>query len=70
MSKFDSIGNFMRVEILIDPDTGDYQVDLSGSIEDLKEALQSVLSSLDDPEIIAALTDDDDPEEDDDEFVL
>ena len=42
----------MRVEILIDPETTEYQIDLDGDLNTIRAVLMSVVKQLKDPEVI------------------
>ncbi len=42
----------MRIEILVDPDTKEYQFDVDGNLLILIAALRQVLQDLEDPEIL------------------
>lgn len=47
---------YMRLSILIDPDTLEYQVDMDGTLSILRGALVKVLEDLDNDNIIEKLT--------------
>ena len=46
----------MRVEILIDPDTMDYQVDIEGTHSVILAALKKIIRDLENPDVIDELT--------------
>ena len=60
MTNFNGLGPFMRIEILIDPRTGEYQLDVDGSVDVIKGVLQAVLEQLENPRIVDQLASNDD----------
>lgn len=55
MSDFNELKPYMKVTILIDPETMDYQVDLDGTLNVIKAALLKVAEDLDKEEVIDQL---------------
>jgi len=55
VAKIDKNKPHMRIEILIDSETGDYQISVMGELVTIKEALRGTLEGLEDPEVIKKL---------------
>ena len=55
MTDFNELRPYMRITILVDPDTMDYQVDVDGTLSILKAALLQVAADLDKPDVLDKL---------------
>lgn len=55
MNDFNALKPYMRITILVDPDTMDYQVDVDGTLSVIKAALLQVAADLDKTEVIDQL---------------
>lgn len=55
MSDFNELKPYMRVTILIDPETMDYQVDVDGTLSIIRAALLKVASDLEDESVVDSL---------------
>lgn len=55
-NQFSGLNSHMRIEILIDPETKEYQFDVDGSLSLILSTLKQVVKDLEDPDILNQLT--------------
>lgn len=55
-NRFGGLNSCMRIEILVDPDTKEYEFTVDGSLSVLLSTLKQVISDLENPDVIDQLT--------------